>query len=378
MSKKIQENIAISKIKNVCVENNLIFKGFENKWRGARNTRLIINCLKNHEWSVSYSNFIYNKTKCPYCNGKKSKNDYLNLINEKCKELRYTLLGIDEFVGLTTKLKIRCDKDEHIWNPSIKSFLYMNQMCPKCKGNAKLSLNEAYSNIDKKCKELNYDFSIPKWKNIKSIIHLKCNKDNYEWKMSYSTFIHSNQKCPKCSNKVPITEKELINKIETICHEKNYKFLRFKNKWTYASKMKIELQCLTDKHIWDTNYINFINQGKGCPKCSNKIKYKTPFENEILNKLNIKYEDEKTYEGLKNKKSLRYDYFIPSLNLLIELNGKEHYQDNYTLKENYQKKISYAKLNNINLIEIPNDKAKDLNYFFKQLKLKNLSLDFNI
>lgn len=66
-------------------------------------------------------------------------------------------------------------------------------------------------------------------------------------------------------------------------------------------------------------------------------------------------------QEVKLKNSLqRFDFFIEELNLAIEYNGKQHYEDvkffSNTLEETQQrdkKKAQYCKDNNIELIVIP-------------------------
>lgn len=83
-----------------------------------------------------------------------------------------------------------------------------------------------------------------------------------------------------------------------------------------------------------------------------------------LNKNCFKYEIHKDFEGLlgiKNGK-LSYDFYLPSYNLLIECQGKQHYEpidyfggiEQFKIQQEHdRRKRQYALTNNINLIEIP-------------------------
>lgn len=83
----------------------------------------------------------------------------------------------------------------------------------------------------------------------------------------------------------------------------------------------------------------------------------------ILDQLNIMYEKEKTFDGLKYKGKLRFDYYLPLYNLCIEFNGAQHYEYvEYFHKDeddfNEQKlkdyiKSEYCRAHAINLIELP-------------------------
>lgn len=67
---------------------------------------------------------------------------------------------------------------------------------------------------------------------------------------------------------------------------------------------------------------------------------------------NFKYEVEKTFSDLKNINKLRFDFYLPNYNLVIEYHGQQHFDENnkfYTkdLIFNDKKKYFYCKCNNI-------------------------------
>ena len=83
----------------------------------------------------------------------------------------------------------------------------------------------------------------------------------------------------------------------------------------------------------------------------------------ILNQLNIYYEKEKTFDDLKYKSKLRFDYYLPQYHLCIEFNGIQHYEyveyfhrNEDMFKEQLFKddiKRKYCQAHNIHLIELP-------------------------
>ena len=82
----------------------------------------------------------------------------------------------------------------------------------------------------------------------------------------------------------------------------------------------------------------------------------------ILTKEKIPLEREKTFSDLRKNK-YRYDFFLPKHNILLEINGAQHYENisffykNRTefkkAQERDRRKISYALANNIPLYIIP-------------------------
>lgn len=83
----------------------------------------------------------------------------------------------------------------------------------------------------------------------------------------------------------------------------------------------------------------------------------------LLKELKVYYEKEKSYEDLKYRGKLRFDFYLPLYNLCIEFHGVQHYEyvehfhgtenkfQEQQLKDDIKRK--YCKNNDINLIELP-------------------------
>lgn len=88
----------------------------------------------------------------------------------------------------------------------------------------------------------------------------------------------------------------------------------------------------------------------------------------ILDSMGIKYVREKYFNDLKDKRYLRYDFYIEELNLLLEADGGQHYKENFylhfknggkNLPYNYERlwlhdaqKNEYARRNGYNLLRV--------------------------
>ena len=83
--------------------------------------------------------------------------------------------------------------------------------------------------------------------------------------------------------------------------------------------------------------------------------------NNILQSLNIKFITQKTFKDLYSDKKypLYFDFYLPDYNLVIEYQGKQHYEQAEYFgnleerKRRDQIKRDYCKQNNIKLVEIP-------------------------
>lgn len=70
-----------------------------------------------------------------------------------------------------------------------------------------------------------------------------------------------------------------------------------------------------------------------CSYCGDGLSYPEKFMFNILKQLNVDFETEKKFKWCKYKfknkmRQGRYDFYIPSMNLIIEMDGGWHYKDN--------------------------------------------------
>jgi len=135
----------------------------------------------------------------------------------------------------------------------------------------KITQEEATKKVFERCKEMNYELLKPFiYKNNKTKLNLKCNKDDYEWLIIYDNFINRKSGCIKCSNVYSPTQKEANEKVLSRCKEMNYELLKpfiYKNQ-----KTNIHLKCKKDNYEWISNYQNFTDSKRGCARCSHNNK----------------------------------------------------------------------------------------------------------
>jgi very-short-patch-repair endonuclease len=96
------------------------------------------------------------------------------------------------------------------------------------------------------------------------------------------------------------------------------------NKDTYVdTKSKIEIFCQIHGSFWQrvTRHLS----GDGCPVCSESKGEK--IIREYLQKIGYEFQMQVKFPTCILKKHLKFDFHIPSLNLLIEFNGIQHYPD---------------------------------------------------
>lgn len=113
---------------------------------------------------------------------------------------------------------------------------------------------------------------------------------------------------------------------------------------TINSNKTTLLKCIHCGHIKPMIVSNFTKQGFGCPICSDGISTPNKFLIELLCKSNIDFMPEKTFNWSDKK---RYDFYIPSLNIIIEMHGIQHYDRPHmsrTLEEEIENDIIKKRL----------------------------------
>ena len=158
--------------------------------------------------------------------------------------------------------------------------------------------------------------------------------------------------CNKCNNVWFPVANNLMRGHKCICNKpnKNISHNKFLERLSYiteeieiisdykGSKFDIECKCKYCGAKW-TSTPNKLMRGVGinCPACSPKNSLPNRYMYNLLSQLDIEFEKEKVFNWSNSK---RYDFYIPCLNMIIEMNGKQHYSGLYfdgNNEESYEK-----------------------------------------
>lgn len=156
---------------------------------------------------------------------------------------------------------------------------------------------------------------------------------------------------------------------------------------TYSSNKRVELQCPNCKTIKTNTVQDLVRFGFSCSQCRDGVSFGEKFIKNMLVALGYTYDREYSPVFVRPK---RYDFYVPGLNLIIEIHGKQHYEDNCfyealsTVQENDILKRQLALSNGIeHYIEL-NFSSTELNKLNIEIinKLKNIipsiiQLDFH-
>lgn len=138
------------------------------------------------------------------------------------------------------------------------------------------------------------------------------------------------------------------------------------------SSRKIEFSCPNCRRTKKAQPNNIINQGFSCHFCSSNISYPELFMMAYLEVKGIKYEYQKVFKDLLNR---RFDFYLPESNTVIETHGLQHYDKksvwfSKTKIQDKEKKL-WCKNNNILFVEIDCRKS---NYLYIKSTINNSTL----
>lgn len=301
----------------------------------------------------------------------------------------HTIYNIRLYLKLN-KTNLELLSDKYVSNTSNLSF-----KCG-CGNEFKKSLSTLFSNRFYGCKDCLLLYRANKYRTDISDIYDICKNNNY----TLLNFKYNNQKTKlKVIDSygylyyIPIStitdadRPQKFTKLNIYRMHNLYNYIKLNNIkckpifTNYYSQRNEKLKFICEcGNIFETTVEKFIYSNKHrCKKCAISISNLEKQTMDYLNKKNIEYISQYTYNNLLgvNNRNLRYDIYIPNTNTLIEVNGSQHYMafsyfggnEKFKIQlEHDKRKREYAKNNNIRLIEIPywefktNEYVKYLDY----------------
>jgi very-short-patch-repair endonuclease len=229
-----------------------------------------------------------------------------------------------EYISSSKKVCIICPKDGHgeFWQTP-GAHLYNKSGCPKCCHSYKLDTNEFIKRSQEKHGET-YKYNKTEYIDIKTKVCIICPKDGHGefWQIPDSHF-HGNGGCSACfsestSIRMSNTHDDFLSKsIEKHGDLYDYSQVDYKD-----SQTKVTIICKVPGHGPFLQVPSSHIQGRGCPCCV----FKT--EQKLYEMLKPKYptlERQYKQDWCMNKRHLPFDFCIPELNIIIELDGAQHF-----------------------------------------------------
>jgi very-short-patch-repair endonuclease len=286
--------------------------------------------------------------------------------------------SLTEYKNSHTKIKIKCNKHDILFEQSPLLHLKSDICCPLCVKEYK-SFNSPRNNgrskfieLAKKLYKDKYDYSKVEYVNNKTPIIIIYDGEEYLQRPDS----HLQGKSPEKEWKKNLGTTKFIEKsIDKHGLKYSYDCVSYKN-----HKDKVKIFCHNHGYF-EQSPVSHL-KGYGCPSC-----IESDGERMIrifLTKNNILYEYQKTFKKCRNKLPLPFDFYLPDYNICIEFDGIQHKRpisffggiDAYNkLKINDSVKTNFCKENNIILIRLDNKNLiEDLlnNNIFKYNKLSQM------
>lgn len=267
------------------------------------------------------------------------------------------------YVNAKTKVTIICKTHgEFTQTPSNHLNRYN---CQKCANNIK-SNTETFIEKAKQIHGYRYVYSKVNYVNANIHVIIIC-KEHGEFTQIPDFHINRKCGCPKCSNNVKLDTQTFIEKAIKI-HGNKYLYSKVNYINNYTNLIII---CNKHGEFTQQPYVHLLEHG--CPSCINKTEFKF-YEKikEIYPTIKRQYK----VDWCKNKLYLPYDFVIEELNIIIEIDGEQHFTQisNWTSPEIQIEKDKYkmkcANENGFSVIRLPQvDISNDSYDWFNEIQL---------
>lgn len=263
-----------------------------------------------------------------------------------------------EYNGCENKVEIICREHGSFFQNKLHH-INRAQGCPVCSGNFLFTAKQFIEKA-RKVHGNKYDYSKVEYKNARSKIEIICPIHGKFFQIPCDHL--SGNGCKLCGIKKALISrsysiKQFIEKAIEI-HSNKYIY----NDYSKSSK-KIKIFCKKCKRYFFQTPNNHISKQYGCPLCSS-----SKGENKIISYLKenyIEFIKEKKFDNCINPRTgynLKYDFYLPKQNLLVEYDGIQHFipVKAFGGKNDFNKRVfkdniknNYANDNDINLLRIP-------------------------
>lgn len=175
-----------------------------------------------------------------------------------------------------------------------------------------------------------FELDISSYKSSMGALKVRCLKCGNIFERSVNSLRSKSAGCPWCSGRYKGTE-QLKQRLEKFYGDNVFDF----SKAEYSgSRNNVEIICRSCGQTFCATPHSLLSRkdnGVRCPFCNHNI---SKGEKRIMSVLesvglrkDIDYHKEKMFPELKSESgtALRYDFYIPSRNLLVEYNGEQHY-----------------------------------------------------
>lgn len=249
----------------------------------------------------------------------------------------------NRYYGATGKLDHEC-RECGFYYPQNPNNHLDGQRCSKCYGTPRHTDSE-FRQI---CKDRNYDPPVDSDENRytgrKCYLWFICRRNSVHTAYQHEAGSHlSGVSCPDCGGSKPRTDEEYRRECEAL--DRDLSVDRDDNRYKNRNKILLHVCGKDSDHPPYPQRPYSHLQGQGCPNCRFKTQGMLLV---FLLSLGLKVETEKWFEWTrhgnlagKGKKGRprRFDFFLPELNLIIELDGGHHFRVVWYSRINHEEQL---------------------------------------
>lgn len=277
-----------------------------------------------------------------------------------------------------------CEKEYSIpYHDYTKKLDKPTYICRSCKAKIRCAKSrdkyakDKFNRLEEICEENNYTLltNISEYTGANMQISYLCPKHGLQTQSLGN--ILSGHKCIDCSYEKRGTGLRYTAKqVEDIVNDINGNILLNPDDYAgvFVKNLKIKCGECGDVYITDLDSYMHKNQTR-CKHCSQSESVGEFRIRKFLEENHIDFEQEKTFINCKDIKSLPFDFYMPKYNLVLEFDGKHHFENttfnNHEVTKKHDViKNKYCKDHNINLLRIPYWDGNDM----EEILTKELNL----
>lgn len=311
------------------------------KYRKGIYNQNFANGIRKHQYDI----------KNPYC--------FANIDLTLQKDNPYgTKIIPESYIGSTKKSKFICGKcgkefEDLLWNV----FNYEHKVCPDCIHSTQRTKLADYDVLKEEIESYGYTWLDKEWKGNHDFVNVM-DKDGYKCKTKLE-YLRAGSEIEKFSS----TSNYLIENLKLYCKNNGLDFesIYKKNEEGKYSRNYFRHnkspEDFVAKKLYNTRF-GSNNGPKGRSSLQSKVK-------EYLEKNDIEFIEEYIFKDCifkTDKIPLKFDFYLPKKNTVIEVQGRQHYEPikyfggepiflNQVARDEAKRK--YCKDNNIQLLEMP-------------------------
>lgn len=280
---------------------------------------------------------------------KKARESFIRLVEKE----GYRIKEDNMYESSSKHIELICP-NSHIYLVTPNKF-QQGRRCSKCSGYAKKNTN----NFKKEVSKIDDSYEVVgEYINAREPLLMRHDCGSV-FKIRPTNFLKG-RRCKRCSIKERgiksrTTHEDFCGLVETLT-KGEYRVLS-----QYVTvKEKVKIKHTLCGYEWEVRPLNFTFHNSRCPNC-NESKGEAKIA-KYLDDYGMHYERYKKFDGLRYKKPLECDFYLPEYRTIIEFDGGQHFYpvEHFGGEEAFKEvqirdeiKNDYAKENNLTMIRVP-------------------------